>query len=379
VGLHWLRSESESAFDGLFQNESRGVQQVLGATADLSPMDVWDLKLSIGRSWDELDAFLDGSFTGRFDTIRDVASWQNDVYLGDAHIATLGLDYLQDRVGGSDDFTVDSRYNWGLFGEYQGDFGAHRLTASLRYDDNEQFGGHTTGDAAWGYGLDNGLRVTASYGTAFKAPSFNDLYFPFTAFGFGFGYSGNPDLDPETSRSLELGLSGLLPSGDWSISLYQTDLDDLISIDASGMISMPVNLDRARIRGLEATAGVRVLGWDLSAALTLLDPENRSGGLHGGNLLGRRPQQSFRFDLDRRLGRFDVGASLLATGRSYDDLANDVRLDGYTVVDLRAEYRFSEGLRLQGRLDNLFDEDYETIAYYNQPGRGLYLTLRYEP
>jgi vitamin B12 transporter len=379
VGVHWLRSESDGEFDGTLQNESSGVQQVLGARASLSPLAQWDLKLSAGRSWDELDAFLDGTFASRFETIRDSLSWQNDLYLGDAHVVTLGTDYLKDSVDGTDEFTVSSRDNWGLFGQYQGDFGAHRVTASLRYDENDQFGGHTTGDAAWGFGFAGGLRLILSYGTAFKAPSFNDLYFPFFDFGFGFGYSGNPDLDPETSESLEVGLSGPLPTGRWSVNLYQTDLDDLIAIDASRMVSMPVNVDEARIRGVEAVADVAVLGWDLSAALTLLDPENRSSGPEEGNLLVRRPEQTFRLALDRDFGRYSLGAGLVGAGRSYDDIANEVRLDGYALVDLRVAYRFTEGLRLEGRLENLFDEHYETVAYYNQPGRGIYLTLRYEP
>ena len=63
------------------------------------------------------------------------------------------------------------------------------------------------------------MRLLASYGTAFKAPSFNELYFPFF---------GNPDLDPEQSRSAELGVSGELQGRNWSVNAYQTDVDDLI-------------------------------------------------------------------------------------------------------------------------------------------------------
>jgi vitamin B12 transporter len=384
VGLHWLRSESEVEFDGAFQNESSGVQQVLGARVELRPIEPWDIKISAGRSWDELDSFLDGSFASRFDTTRDTVSLQNDILIGEHHLTTLGVDYLHDRVDSTADYEVDSRDNLGVFGQYQGDFGGHRVAASLRHDDNEQFGGHTTGDAAWGYGFTNGLRLTASYGTAFQAPSFNDLYFP----GFG-----DPDLDPETSQSLEVGLSGGLPAGRWSVSLYQTDLRDLIAADNVGGVLRAANVNKARIRGLEAVAGARVFGWELSAALTLLDPENRSSGDNEGNLLARRPEQSFRLDLDRDFGDYNLGLSLYAAGRSFDDQANEIRLDGYAVVDLRAGYRFTDSLRLQGRLENLLDEDYATSSqpvfnpidgsfnnqFYNQPGRGIYLTLRYEP
>jgi vitamin B12 transporter len=380
IDLHWLRTESDLEFDG-FTNESQGVQQVLGARASLTPLESWDLKLSAGRSRDELDSFWNGLFSSRFETIRDSLSWQNDVALGDAHLVTLGVDHLEDRVDGSVDYTVDSRGNTGVFGQYQGDYGAHRVTASLRHDDNEQFGGYTTGDLAWGYELADGLRLMASYGTAFKAPTFNDLYYPFIDFGGGFGYAGNPDLDPETSRSLELGLSGPLPAGTWSVNVYQTDLDDLIAPGTIGNLSTSVNLDKARIRGLEALVVTRLAGWELNADLTLLDPRDRSDGRSRDELLPRRPEQTFRLDLDRSFGPIRAGGSVFLSGRSYDLLfdGSRVRLDGYALVDLRAEYLFSDSLRLQARLENLLDKDYETLAYYNQPGRGVYLTLRYAP
>lgn len=370
LGVNFLRSENQAEFDGspFGGNESDTVVQVLGARASLFPVPEWNLVLSAGRSWDLSDFFYEGAFVDTFDTIRDTFSWQNDLYLGADHIISAGVDYQNDQVDSTVDFPEDERSNTGIFGQYQGGFGAHRLTASLRHDDNEQFGGHTTGDLAWGWTLPGGLRISASYGTAFKAPTFNSLYFPFF---------GNPDLDPETSDSVELGLSGDHGVGTWSLNVYQTDIDDLIAFDP--VFQIPRNISAARIRGLEALATARLGGWELSANLTLLDPENRSAGPNEGNLLPRRPEQSLRLDLDRDFGGWRAGASLVAAGRAYDDLANDQRLDAYAVVDLRAEYDFSETLRLQARVENLFDDDYETAAFFNEPGRSLYLTLRYAP
>ena len=378
IGLHWLRTNNRLEFDGI-TNASKGWQQVLGASAQFKPVPIWALQLSGGRSWDQLNTFSDGVPNDRFKTFRDTAAWQNHFSLGETQKFTLGLDYLRDQVDSTLDFTVDSRDNWGLFGQYQGRFGAHQLTASLRRDWNEHFSDHNTGNLAWGYSFSNGMRLTASYGTAFKAPSFNDLYYPLEEFGGGFGYSGNPDLKPETSRSWEVGIAGSFPRGHWSLNLYQTDLDDLISIDLNRKISMPVNVDQARIRGAEAVLTAERWGWQWNAVLSLLDPRNRSEGDHRDNRLPRRPEQSFRLDLDRDFGAWRLGGSLLLSGPSYDDLANQVRLESYWLLDLRAEYRFSPALRLQARLENLFDERYETVAYYNQPGRGIYLTLRYAP
>lgn len=370
LDLHWMRSETDTEFDGtLFGgNESSTVQQVAGAKVSLSPLPSWNLTLSGGRSWDQLDVFYKGAFLDTFDTTRDTLSWQNDVSFGDDHILTAGVDYQNDQVDGTVDYAVSSRNNTGVFGQYQGGFGQNLVKASLRYDENEQFGGHRSGDAAWGFRLDNGLQLSASYGTAFKAPTFNDLYYPFF---------GNPNLDPETSESAEIGVSGDFSAGSWSLNLYRTHIDDLIAFDAT--VQRPANIDQARIRGLEAVVSAHLAGWDVEANLTWLDPVNRSDGANNGNLLPRRPEQTFQLDLDSDFGDIRAGSSLFVAGRSYDDLANRIGLGAYALVDLRAEYDFNESLRVQAKIENLLDQDYETAAYYNQPGRGFYLTLRYEP
>lgn len=375
IDVHLLQSDNRADFDGSFfsGNRSRSEQQVLGVKGTLRPLDPWTLILSAGRSWDKYRAFYEADFVPEqfvdsFETERDSLSLQNDITWTPGQLVTLGLDHLVDRVDGTVDYTESSRDNTGVFGQYLGTFGANELSASLRHDDNQQFGGHTTGSAAWGYRFGNALRLALSYGTAFKAPTFNDLYYP----GFG-----NPDLSPETSESLELGLSGALPLGRWEVSLYQTEIDDLITFDA--VTFAPANIASARIRGLEASGQVDVMDWALGAALTLLDPENRSDGPNQGNLLPRRPEQSLQIDLERRFERWSSGLSLYVAGRSFDDLGNQERLDGYALVGLRAEYELSPAVRVQGRLENAFDEDYQTAYLYNQPGRAFYLTLRYEP
>lgn len=368
VDVHWLRTEASTRYDGDYQNESDTMQQVFGAGLKLAPTADWSLSLKAGRSLDESDNFKDGTFSSRFETRRDSLSLQSDLIFGADQLLSLGLDYQDDRVGGSTAYAVTARDNKGIFGQYLGQFGGHDIQASLRRDDNEQFGGHTTGALAWGYEIAAGLRLIASYGTAFKAPSFDELYFP----GFG-----NPDLEPESSRSLEIGLSGLHNWGNWSLNAYQTDIDDLIAFDASTYA--PANIESARIRGLEAVVSALLGDWRLQAELTLLDPVNQGNGFYHDNTLPRRAEQSFRADVDRDYGRYSFGATLNAVGKRYDDIANSRELDSYLTFDLRAEYRLSEAWRLQARLDNLFDEEYETAAFYNQPGRSFFLTVRYQP
>ena len=370
LDAHVLRSDNRVDFDGgpFSGNSARSAQQVLGASARLRPLDPWTLTLAGGRSWDQYRAYFDDAFLDRFDTERDTLSLQNDLALAPGHLLTLGLDYQEDRVDGTVDYTESSRDNTGVFGQYQGRWSGLDASLSLRQDDNQQFGTQGTGNGALGIALPGGVRVVASYGTAFKAPTFNDLYYP---------VFGNPDLDPEQSRSAELEVTGPIPAGLWSLSLYQTDIDDLIAFDP--FTFQVANIDQARIRGLEATTQLSLWDWALVGELTLLEPVNESTGPNDGNLLPRRPQQMLGLDLNRQLGPWTLGARVDWTGRRYDDLANEVRLAPYTLVTLRAEYALTDSLRLQGRVDNFLDEDYETAAFYNQPGRGVYLTLRYEP
>lgn len=364
---HWLRSEGKTEYDGTFQNESNLVQEVLGTRLRFNPLKFWTVNLSAGQSKDESDNFLSGVFSSRFDTTRDNFSWQNDFSLASDQILTLGVDWQEDQVDGTVNYDVDSRENTGVFAQYQAAFGRHDLQIAARYDDNEQFGNYNTGSAAWGYVLTDDLRMNVSYGTAFTAPTFDDLYYP--------GFS-NPDLDPEKSRSLEFGLSGKHALGQWSLNVYETKIKDMIGFDSAFNV---VNIDEARIRGVEAVLNGCLQHWLFNLNLTLLDPENRSDGPNKGNVLPRRAEEFMRIDLDRELGAFQFGATIQAEGRRFDNAANTARMGGYAVVDLRAQYRLEKNWLIQARISNLFDKEYETVDYFNQAGRTILFTLRYQP
>jgi vitamin B12 transporter len=373
LAANFLRAASRVEYDGTFTNNSRLLQQVAGANINQQLGTYGSLALRIGSAWDRSDDYLDAAFQGRFATRRDSASLQWDVTPAAGQTLTLGTDFLHDHVYGTTAYVIDSRDNAGLYAQYLADVARWRFEASARGDDNEQFGRHATGDAAVGFTVSPALQLLVQYGTGFKAPSFNDLYYPPDPY---FGPSSNPDLRPERSQSLEFALRGRAAAASWRVSLFHTRIRDLIALDDN---YLPANIDAARIRGVEASATVPWRDWNLTAGFTLQDPENRSDDANRGRALTRRPRTAGHLDVERRIGRVALGARWVAAGARYDDAAGTRRLGGYGTLDLRAEARLARNWRVQMRAANVFDKRYQTIAWYNQPGRAAYLTLRYVP
>ena len=176
--------------------------------------DRWFTRLDLGYvdNFSENDGgdFVDGDGfkPSSFGTKRTSLLWQNDLEWMQSQLLTVGLDYYRDKAYNSNGFVnpdtgkaaKDSRYNVAVFVQNQSDFENSDLQLSLRQDKNEAYGNNTTGKVAYGYDLPKSMRVIASYGTAFRAPTFNDLYFPDPFM------IGNPNLKPETSRNAELAL-----------------------------------------------------------------------------------------------------------------------------------------------------------------------------
>ncbi len=369
---HVLNSAARNEYDGSIfgGNEADNRQQVYGGKLAWTPSDSFRLNAQVGRNVDQADAYFAAngvrSFASTFDTRRDTANVQGDIVLAEGQQVSVGADWQNEQITSSTAFDVRERDNTGVFAEYQGQFGAHTLQASVRNDDNEQFGNHTTGSLGYGFAFGNGLRLTASAGTGFKAPTFNDLYYP--------GFS-NPLLQPEESKSLNLGIAQYADNWNWTFNAYETRIDQLIGYDSSFAL---VNVAEARIRGAELTGFVSLAGFDINAQASFTDPrDHTSGAATYDNLLARRARTSGRVDVDKSFGPLRLGVTAAGSGHRFDNAANSVRLAGYGTVDLRVEYAINDAWSLQAKAANVFDREYETVAWYNQPGREYQLTLRY--
>ena len=325
--------------------------------------DVWNSRLELGRSFDRNRAVGSNYNDGLLETTRHSAAWINRLQLSERQQLSVGSDWYEDRLDATTAYQEDSRDNLAFFAQhsFQGEHFGTEL--GLRHDDNQQFGSHNSWNAAFSLPVGQSQRWILSYGEGFRAPTFTDLYAP-PAWG------PNPDLKPETSKTYELQWRGEFDETQLEASLYRTDVEDMIAWGGTRM----ENVSQARINGFEASAARELLGWQASLGVSIIDPRDRDSG----HTLARRAKRTLSIDLDRTFGALSAGAGWHVSSARYDTIANTRELSGYATLDLRGEYRITPEWRLQARVANLLDADYETAEGYNQPGQAAYLTVRYQ-
>jgi vitamin B12 transporter len=327
----------------------------------------WSSLLRIGQGRDDL--VVTGAFPAVFRTRQNQFTWQNDFALAIGTI-TLGAEYLDQQVESTTQFAEDERDVTSFFAGYLHEFGNHALQLNARHDDNSQFGSVTTGSAGYGYRFTDSLRARASVGTAFKAPTFNDLYFPPSFF-----FSGNPNLEPERSRSFEAGLNFQSRDHRMSATYFDNRIRDIIVVDPI-TFSTVINLDRARIRGVELSYQGRIGDWQLHALAAFQDPENEETG----NLLPRRAREFGSLELSREWGNLNAALQLVGSGERFDSSTENpaTRIAGYALINLRAGYALSRELSLNARWSNVLNKDYELLQHFNTASGNLFFFVQYQ-
>ena len=345
----------------------------VAAFVENRPSDTWKSRLELGHSENrETSADTLSSEGSVFNTYRNSLSWQNTLRLDSANSLLAGVDLSQDRVASSTAFEQDSRWNRALFLQhsYQGELFATQV--GWRHDQNQQYGGQGTWSAAmtWFAGADDD--VVLSYSEGFRAPTFNDLYYP--------DFS-NPNLKPEHSRTYELQWrSRVGESTQLETSVYRTELRDAIVLDTD---YRPQNIGAARVNGFESALRQQWLGWDSNLSLALIDPRDRDTG----HTLSRRARRTASLDLDRHFDRLGLGLTWQAVSTSYNDAANQQPIGGYALLGLRGSWQATPELVLNVKVDNLFDRQYSRTLYsfdgasygYREEGRAWMLGFSWTP
>lgn len=321
-------------------------------------------------------------------------SWTADAKLGGGFTLIGGLAreksrfhavdnvYFSDESGKARIDSVHGLLNWSPSPRFA-------ISAGVRHDDHQTFGGHTTFGANGRFQVsDNGPILRASYGEGFKAPTLYQLHSAY----------GNTALTPETSRSFDIGIEQRIRvpgsydlGATFAVTYFnrktQNQIDFVSCWGVTGdanCTSRPYggyydNIAATRAQGIEVEIGIQPAeGVDLSAVYSYIDTENRSaGGANFGNDLARRPRHAFTFSADAKvIAGLSLGGDVRLVGDSFDNAANSVRLDGYAVANIRARYDFSDTIALTGRVDNLFDQHYQTVGGYGTAGRGAFIGLR---
>ncbi|MEJ8865285.1 TonB-dependent receptor domain-containing protein [Pseudomonas jessenii] len=386
VGANVLDNRGKSEFDSPFGRydyvTDKSYQQQpyndfnvssVSSYIDAQINEVWKTRVELGHS-ENRETTLDKLSDERsvFNTYRDSVTWQNDLTLNERNSLMLGGDWYEDRINSTTAFDEDSRWNRAVFIQHRFQADSFSTELGLRHDDNQQFGSQNTWSGTFTLPLTPDNEVLLTYSEGFRAPTFNDLYYP--------DFS-NPDLKPETSKSYELQWrSQLTESSRLETSLYRTDLEDAIIF---GSNSRPENVASARINGFEAALKQELFGWQSNLGVAIIDPRDRDTG----HTLARRARRTLSLDLDRQFDRLGLGASWQAVSSSYDDLNNQQPLGGYALLGLRSSWELNREIQLELKVDNLLDKGYSRALYsyqgsqygYREEGRAWMFGVTWTP
>ncbi len=336
----------------------------------------WNSRLVFNRSSSTRDTVYD--FFGLpsstyFDSKRNEAEWRNDFYFLDNHTLTAGFKWEQESAATSSDFsasdhqaTTRSFYLQDQFSFFENLFG----TIGVRHDDHTGFGGKTTWRIAPVYLIEqSNTRIKASYGTAFKAPSLFQLYDEF---------SGNPELEAESSRGAEIGFDQQLLNSRLSLgaTLFHNRMDDLI--DFNNTTFKYFNVPDVTTTGVESFINYNFSDtFSVRLDYTWTDTEDSEG-----EPLLRRPKNEASLTLNYDpTGKISLSGIVHYVGSRDDTIRGSfpvvrTTLGSYTTIDRAGSYHFNERWRLEGKIINLTDEGYQPVHGYAGAGFGTFIGIK---
>ncbi len=325
------------------------------STVTVSENDTW--RTDIGKVGSTLRS--DSDYRSR----SSMAQWTNEVMLTPNWIMTAGIDGARERA----DFNT-ANYAWFSFDDVNrsrstssvyaglnGKVDAHSLQVNVRNDHVSGSGSDTTGYLGYGYSLTPTWKVIASTSTAFLAPTLYQLYSQY----------GNSDLKAERSRSKEAGIQ--YASGAMLVRavLFESKTSDMIGYDS---FFNSVNIDRARNHGMEMSATSRVADIDVRASLTLQSPKDETTG----DQLARRAKTLASLAASKSFNAWRVGGDVQYVGHRDNSAYDTYELSSYVLTNLNVRYQVNKQVSVYGRIENLFDREYQSVYGYNQPDRGFF-------
>lgn len=328
------------------------------------------VKLQYGHSIDKLDNKFGDDFNTKQDQINLIGQHQLPVGQG-----IYGLEYLNQSLDSTvyqaDDLDVSSAFLGYVLANTQFD-----AQANLRFDDNSQFGDQTTYNLGAAYRLNPNIRIGATYAKGFRAPNFNELYYP---------NSGNINLIAETSDNYEafIEYDTLLQST--RLTGYQNKVDDLINFsalyDAEGQYvgGSYENIEQSKIKGITLTSDWVMGNYLLGGSYDYQQAQDDSGSINDGNFLAIRPEHKGLVYAGYRLPSLDIRAEYQYVGDYYSGSANveSQLVESYGLVNISGNYQLTDNLTMTARLNNVTNKKYVTLPGYNTDGTNFFTSLTY--
>lgn len=371
VGLVFLNSRTDAQFDSgasKYDTQSHTRLENIGVFSKNQLLPNWFSTLQWSDAKDESvsDTGVASSYS-RIESKQGDLTWQNDIRIGDDTLQLL-LGHRKEEVVSTTTAVSKERSTKSFAAAYSMKRGAHLGTLGLRTDDSSQYGKKNTGSAGYGYRISGDLRASASFGTSFRAPTFNELYFP------NFGFAGN---QPEKGRNAEAGLQyddGVTLFG---ATAYRNKLTDMLVTATpcpdGKLRSCSYNVNRAMLEGVSLNAGHRLGDFTFIANADWQDPKDETTG----KSLARRAKKHGNASVEYAVGALNAGAEVQVSGQRFDDAANANRLGGYSLLNLYATWQFARDWSVLARWNNVTDKNYEVARNYATPGAKFFAGVRY--
>jgi vitamin B12 transporter len=384
LGASVLHSRSNAQFDAGIGYDDRSIStlETIAVFGRGKFTDYWSASLQYAKSADK--GYTDASYgKSQIDTRQDSLSFQNDIRIG-KDVLQLIAETREENVdsvsGGIPVAGINGtkRTTNSFAASYVFKQDAHLASASIRNDRSSQYGSNTTGSVAYGYRLSDALRVNASYGTSFRAPTYNELYYK------GYGVATNK---PEKAKNAEIGVYFEQGSTQFSAVYYQNKATDLLVYvagnDAQNKPYCPSgpeyaygcasNVNKATLSGLTIGGTTRFADLTLRASIDIQDPKDDTANKR----LARRAKQHGTLAAEYSFANAKVGVETIYSGDRYDDAANTKVLGSYNLLNLYATYEVAKNTTVLARWNNALNKDYELARNYATAGSNVFVGVNY--
>ena len=377
------QNDSEFAFDGSDAVTAVAVDETVNKQLVESTHMAWLLEWplmdgrfnnqiqvsNISNDYDIRSFFFGANSDFNTQTERDTLEYRGNFQINSDNSLQFGFESIEESLGtqsisafGTSNFAGNVDQS-GLYLNWLHKYQALDIALGARAGDHEEFGSNSTYRLTASYRLSDQIRLKAAHGTAYKAPSLQELFD--TSFG------GNPNLQPEESESSEIGVE--YDSGDYFLGLtfFEQDTDELIRFSGVFPTGSNANVGEARSQGLELTANKVWGDFELNTSLSKTRATETVNGVRSQRI--RVPEWSANILANYHYDHGRIWLQALFRDERRDIQftfpSQDVTLDSYTLWNLGASYRMKNQLTVSARVENLTDEDYEEVFSFGTRGR----------